>query len=85
MELFGDKRNDPYYWLRDDDRKNPDIIAHLNQENAYAELVMSGKKHILVVFFLLLLCINGTAQSFVALTLVCKDVSFQTLIPAMIA
>ena len=44
MDLFGDTRNDPYYWLRDDDRKNPDVIAYLNQENAYAEHAMAGKK-----------------------------------------
>ena len=28
-------RNDPYYWLRDDSRKNPDMLAYLNAENAY--------------------------------------------------
>ena len=25
----GDKREDPYYWLRDDERENPEIIEHL--------------------------------------------------------
>lgn len=28
-------RNDPYYWLRDDDRKNPDMLAYLKAENDY--------------------------------------------------
>lgn len=28
-------RNDPYYWLRDDQRQDPKIIAHLEQENAW--------------------------------------------------
>jgi oligopeptidase B len=30
-------RNDPYYWLRDDTRKKPDVLAYLNAENAYFE------------------------------------------------
>ena len=29
-------RNDPYYWLRDDTRKDPDVLAYLEAENAYA-------------------------------------------------
>lgn len=28
-------RQDPYYWLRDDSRSNPDVIAYLEAENAY--------------------------------------------------
>ena len=42
MELFGDVRVDNYYWLRDDSRKDPQIISYLQQENAYTEAVMSG-------------------------------------------
>ena len=30
-------RIDPYYWLRDDDRQDPDVRAHLEAENAYKE------------------------------------------------
>lgn len=30
-------RNDPYYWLRDDERKDPDVIAYLEAENQYYE------------------------------------------------
>ncbi len=30
-------RNDDYYWLRDDTRKNPEMLAHLNAENAWFE------------------------------------------------
>ncbi len=37
-------RNDEYYWLRDDTRKNPDMIAHLNAENAYADAVLAPTK-----------------------------------------
>lgn len=42
MEMFGDVRVDNYYWLRDDSRTDPDVLAYLNQENAYTESVMSG-------------------------------------------
>jgi len=29
-------RDDPYYWLRDDTRKDPAMLAYLAAENAYA-------------------------------------------------
>lgn len=29
-------REDPWFWLRDDDRKNADVLAHLKKENEYA-------------------------------------------------
>ena len=34
-------RNDEYYWLRDDTRKNPEMLAYLNAENAYADAMMA--------------------------------------------
>ncbi|WP_348675427.1 S9 family peptidase [uncultured Abyssibacter sp.] len=30
-------RIDPYYWLRDDSREDPEMLAHLEAENAYTE------------------------------------------------
>ena len=30
-------RQDPYFWLRDDTRKDKDILAHLDAENAYSQ------------------------------------------------
>ncbi|HWO18010.1 MAG TPA: S9 family peptidase [Kofleriaceae bacterium] len=33
-------RNDPYYWLRDDSRKDPAVLAYLSAENAYSAAVM---------------------------------------------
>ncbi|HEX3948481.1 MAG TPA: S9 family peptidase [Steroidobacteraceae bacterium] len=37
-------RNDPYYWLRDDARDNPEVLAYLEAENAYRELSMLHAK-----------------------------------------
>ncbi len=31
------ERTDPYYWLRDDERANPEVLAYLAAENAYRE------------------------------------------------
>jgi oligopeptidase B len=38
------ERNDPYYWLRDDTRKNQDMLAYLKAENAYADAVLAPTK-----------------------------------------
>lgn len=35
-------REDPYYWLRDDSRSDPDVLAYLNAENAYYEQYRQG-------------------------------------------
>ena len=37
-------RIDPYYWLRDDERKNPEVLAYLNAENAFRERSMRNAK-----------------------------------------
>lgn len=37
-------RSDPYYWLRDDTRKNPQILEHLKAENTYADAVLAKDK-----------------------------------------
>jgi oligopeptidase B len=37
-------RIDPYYWLRDDERSNPDVLAYLNAENAFRERSMLNAK-----------------------------------------
>lgn len=41
---FGATRTDEYYWLRDDTRKNPEMLAYLNAENAYADAVLRPTK-----------------------------------------
>lgn len=37
LNLHGVQRVDDYYWLRDDERKDPKILAHLMAENSYKE------------------------------------------------
>jgi oligopeptidase B len=41
---FGAARTDDYYWLRDDSRKNPEMLAYLTAENAYADAVIAPVK-----------------------------------------
>jgi oligopeptidase B len=40
----GAERNDEYYWLRDDTRKNAEMLAYLNAENAYVDTAMAPLK-----------------------------------------
>lgn len=44
MTEHGDTRTDNYYWLRDDARKDKQVIDYLNAENAYTESVMVAGK-----------------------------------------
>ena len=40
----GATRTDNYYWLRDDTRKNPELLSYLGAENAYADAVLAPSK-----------------------------------------
>ena len=41
LEQHGDKREDFFYWHRDDDRKDKHVIAHLEAENSYTKAVLA--------------------------------------------
>ena len=41
--LHGDTRIDNYYWLRDDERSQPEVLDYLRQENEYGKKVMSSQ------------------------------------------
>ena len=41
MTLHGTTRVDEYHWLRDDDRDDPEMLAYLEQENAWFEQEMA--------------------------------------------
>ncbi|NUS38202.1 MAG: S9 family peptidase [Lysobacter sp.] len=40
----GARREDEYYWLRDDSRGHPEMLAYLGAENAYADAVLAPLK-----------------------------------------
>ncbi len=40
----GAERQDEYYWLRDDSRQNPEMLAYLKAENAYVDAYMQRLK-----------------------------------------
>ena len=40
-ERFGQTIEDPWHWLRDDSRKNPEVLDYLRAENRYTEAVMA--------------------------------------------
>jgi oligopeptidase B len=44
LQAHGLQRIDPYYWLRDDERKNPEVLAYLEAENDYLDQVMAGSQ-----------------------------------------
>jgi len=44
LEIHGDKRVDPYFWMNN--RENPKVIDYLNDENAYLDNVMYDYKEV---------------------------------------
>ena len=38
LSIHGDQRIDNYYWLNE--RENPEVIAYLEEENAYCNFIM---------------------------------------------
>ena len=44
LSAHGDDRIDPYFWLRDDQRTDPDVLAYLQAENRYTAEIMAPLK-----------------------------------------
>jgi len=44
MTLHGDTRCDNYYWMRDDERQDPDVLAWLQAENEYGQQCLAPQK-----------------------------------------
>jgi oligopeptidase B len=40
----GNERIDNYHWLRDDDRKDPQVIEYLKQENTYTDKILKNEE-----------------------------------------
>ncbi|MDN3378787.1 MULTISPECIES: S9 family peptidase [unclassified Pseudoalteromonas] len=51
MTIHEDTRIDNYYWMRDDERKDPAVIAHLNAENAYTDQQLAHTKNLQATLF----------------------------------
>ncbi|MBQ4879279.1 S9 family peptidase [Pseudoalteromonas luteoviolacea] len=51
MEIHGHQRTDNYYWMRDDERQNDEILAHLKAENEYCEAIMQPHKGLQATLF----------------------------------
>src|SRR5690606_35079196 len=49
LEIHGDVRIDNYFWLNE--RENPDVIAYLDAENAYADEAMAPYEGLQDVLF----------------------------------
>lgn len=46
---FGDKREDPYFWLRE--RENPEVVTYLKNENAYTQAQMKSTESLQTTLF----------------------------------
>ncbi len=46
LAAHGHVREDPYYWLRDDDRKDGEVLAYLADENAYTNDLLAHTKSV---------------------------------------
>lgn len=49
LSMHGHERIDPYYWLRE--RENPEVIAYLEADNAYADAMMANEAKNADAFF----------------------------------
>ena len=41
LAAHGDERIDPWWWLRSDDRSDPEVLAHLEAENAFTTSLLA--------------------------------------------
>ncbi|NIP17140.1 MAG: prolyl oligopeptidase family serine peptidase [Xanthomonadales bacterium] len=46
LTIHGHTRVDEYYWLRDDSRSDPEVLAYLEQENAWFDAQMAHTKEL---------------------------------------
>ena len=44
LTIHGDQRIDNYYWLNE--RENPEVIAYLEEENAYCNFIMKDTERL---------------------------------------
>ncbi len=51
MAMHNHQRVDNYYWMRDDQRSDEAILAHLNDENKYADAMLAEQKPLQELLF----------------------------------
>jgi oligopeptidase B len=51
MEMHNHQRVDNYYWMRDDQRSDEKMLAHLNNENNYADVMLDEQKPLQELLF----------------------------------
>jgi oligopeptidase B len=51
MEIHNHQRVDNYYWMRDDQRSDKRILAHLQAENNYADAMLAAQKPLQELLF----------------------------------
>lgn len=51
MEKHNHQRIDNYYWMRDDQRSDEKVLAHLNDENNYADVMLAKQKPLQALLF----------------------------------
>ncbi|NQZ24165.1 MAG: S9 family peptidase [Colwellia sp.] len=51
MEIHNHKRVDNYYWMRDDQRSDEKILAHLRNENNYADAILKEQQPLQELLF----------------------------------
>lgn len=44
LSIHASRRIDPYYWMRDDNRDDPEVLAHLRAENEHTRRVLASSR-----------------------------------------
>ena len=51
MTIHHHQRVDDFYWMRDDQRSDEKVLAHLNDENSYADAMLAEQKPLQELLF----------------------------------
>ncbi|MFT5208598.1 MAG: oligopeptidase B, partial [Flavobacterium sp.] len=51
LTIHGDERVDNYFWIRDDDRRDPEVLALLKEENEYTKSMLAHTQSLQATLF----------------------------------
>lgn len=51
LSIHGDERTDNYFWIRDDERTDPEVLALLNEENEYTKSMLAHTQSLQTTLF----------------------------------